>query len=294
MNQITEKLANLPIPWVLAIVAFLFVLRYVLLKQKSTAAKSVAEIAESLAVAMALVFLLIRPFIVQAFYIPSQSMEPTLLGNDRVHDHILVNKFIYRFHEVGRGDVVVFKSPPEARHNEADFIKRVVAVPGDTVRITPGYVLVGGLPYYHDDLSNMLAEYGTGTDPIRIKLQKGRVFVDGRLLTDAEIAKTTDNPKAKVNVVPGVVYLSGKALFEPYTAEDPKQPYPDEQTPSKWVTKDKQGRAIVKIPSGKLLVMGDNRNNSNDARSWGLLDRDRVLGKAMFIFWPVTRIRWVH
>jgi len=40
--------------------------------------------------------------------------------------------------------------------------------------------------------------------------------------------------------------------------------------------------------------MGDNRNDSNDARFWGLLDRKRVLGKAMFIFWPLNRIRIVH
>ena len=79
--------------------------------------------------AMALVFFIIRPFIVQAFFIPSASMHPTLLE----HDHILVNKFIYRFREPKLGDVVVFKSPPEANPDgqERDFIKRVVGIPGD-------------------------------------------------------------------------------------------------------------------------------------------------------------------
>ena len=51
---------------------------------------------------------------------------------------------------------------------------------------------------------------------------------------------------------------------------------------------------LVKIPKGRLLVMGDNRNDSNDARFWGLLERERVLGKAMVIFWPLGRMRIVH
>src|SRR5215208_3413252 len=105
MTGISERLANLSIPSVIAIVVVLFILRYVLGKQKSQAAKSVAEVVESVLIAVVLVFLLIRPFIVQAFFIPSESMVPTL----NVSDHILVNKFIYRFQEPKHGDIVVFR-----------------------------------------------------------------------------------------------------------------------------------------------------------------------------------------
>ena len=117
---ITERIANLSIPSVIVIIAILLVLRYALLKQKTQVTKQIAEVAESLAVAMGLVFLIIRPFIVQAFFIPSESMVPTLL----IHDHIMVNKFIYRFTEPKLGDVIVFKAPPEASpdHKERDFI----------------------------------------------------------------------------------------------------------------------------------------------------------------------------
>ena len=59
-------------------------------------------------IAVALVFLIIRPFILQAFYIPSPSMEPTLLGKDNSGDRILVNKFEYRTEKPHRDDVVVF------------------------------------------------------------------------------------------------------------------------------------------------------------------------------------------
>ena len=109
---ITEWLANLPIHIVVIAIVVLLAVRFALIKRQARAAKAVAEIAESLAVAMGLVFLIIRPFIVQAFFIPSASMRPTLLERD----HIMVNKFIYRFREPARGDVVVFLAPPEAPH----------------------------------------------------------------------------------------------------------------------------------------------------------------------------------
>src|SRR3954447_23623640 len=87
-----------------------------------------------LAVAFILVFGVVRPFIVEPFWIPSESMVPTL----EVGDRVFVNKFIYRFHEPERGDIVVFQSPED--ENE-DLIKRVVAVPGDRVRVQPDGVL---------------------------------------------------------------------------------------------------------------------------------------------------------
>jgi signal peptidase I len=294
--SITERLANLSIPTVIITVIVLLILRFALLKLKSPFAKSIAEIAESLAVAMALVFLLIRPFVVQAFFIPSASMHPTLLEQD----HILVNKFIYRFREPKLGDVVVFKAPLEATPGETkekDFIKRVIGVPGDKIRITPGYVMIGDMRYDHRDLRDLLSGYVKINGDGRVLLKGDDVYVDGQQLTHTELAAAADDPSAKVKIVPGKVYINGKAINEPYIAEDPDQPYPvrsgDKATPDKWIV-NYHGKPAVKIPQGKLLVMGDNRNDSNDARFWGLLDRKRILGKAMFIFWPLNRIRWVH
>jgi hypothetical protein len=82
--------------------------------------------------------LLIKAFLMQAFYIPSASMEPTLLIGDRV----LVNKLSYRLHDVNRGDIVVFKRPVAAPAdagdvNIKDLIKRVIALPGSTSPICP-------------------------------------------------------------------------------------------------------------------------------------------------------------
>lgn len=287
--SVTERLANLSIPSVLAIVAVLVALRFLMLRQRTPFARSVAEIAESLAIAMALVFLLIRPFIVQTFFIPSESMVPTLL----VRDHILVNKLVFRFAEPKRGDVVVFKSPPEANSDgtEKDFIKRVIAVAGDRVRITPGYVQAGNYRFGHGELSVALAKSGERGP---IKLVDGAVMLNGQRFTAAQIAAQVGRPPHKVSIVPGRVIVNGKPLDEPYVAEDPDQPYPSNSTPPDWVEIEDDGEPVVRIPSGKLLVMGDNRNDSNDSRVWGLLDRDRVVGKAMVRFWPLGRLGLVR
>ncbi len=101
---------------------------------------AILELVDSLLVAVLLVFLILRPFVVQAFYIPSGSMIPTLEINDR----ILVNKFIYFFREPERGDIVVFVSPPNADTEQKDFIKRVVGLPGDRLAVRNGYLWRNG------------------------------------------------------------------------------------------------------------------------------------------------------
>ena len=92
-----------------------------------------------LLISFALVFGFVRPFVMEAFWIPSGSMIPTLQINDRV----LVNKFIYRFTEPERGDIVVFES---VDNSEQDLIKRVVGLPGDEISVRSGKLFVNGEP----------------------------------------------------------------------------------------------------------------------------------------------------
>jgi signal peptidase I len=88
-----------------------------------------------------LVAFLVKTFLVQAFYIPSGSMLPTLEEQDRV----LVNKLSYDLHAVHRGDIVVFESP-QGEGQIRDLIKRVIALPGETVEAREGQVLINGQP----------------------------------------------------------------------------------------------------------------------------------------------------
>jgi signal peptidase I len=90
-------------------------------------------------IVIVMVVLLIRVFVAQAYNIPSGSMKPTLL----VGDFILVNKLVYRFSEPQRGDIVVFKYPIDPN---IDFIKRIVALPGEQVEVKNNQVFINGKP----------------------------------------------------------------------------------------------------------------------------------------------------
>ena len=122
-----------------------------------------------LVVAFALVFGVVRPFIVEAFWIPSESMVPTL----EVGDRVLVNKFIYRFTEPERGQVVVFKSVDNP--NE-DLIKRVVGLPGDTIAVRDGTLFVNGEPQKEPFVNKAVPDNSFYAPT---KVPKGDVFVMG-------------------------------------------------------------------------------------------------------------------
>lgn len=96
----------------------------------------VREYIEAFVIAIVLA-LVIRMFVVEAFKIPSGSMIPTLL----VGDHLLVNKFMYKFTEPERGDVIVFKYPDDPSRN---FIKRIIGVGGDTIEVRDKAVYLNG------------------------------------------------------------------------------------------------------------------------------------------------------
>ncbi len=85
--------------------------------------------------------LLLKTFLVQAFYIPSGSMEPTLMIQDRV----IVNKLSYKLHGVNRGDIVVFERPDDEVDSDIkDLIKRVIALPGESLVIEENGIYVNG------------------------------------------------------------------------------------------------------------------------------------------------------
>jgi signal peptidase I len=140
-------------------------------KKQASGARSLVEWVAVIAGAL-LVAVLIRTLFLQTFYIPSESMETTLLKNDRV----LVNKLSYKVHDVHRGDVVVFKRPPKEANTEIkDLIKRVIGLPGETVQGRDGKVVIDGRelnePYV--DAGKTTSDFGP------IKIPAGMVFVMG-------------------------------------------------------------------------------------------------------------------
>jgi signal peptidase I len=100
------------------------------------------EIVVVVVIALA-VAVLLRLFVVQTFFIPSGSMEPTL----QVGDRIVVDKLAFHLHSIDRGDIVVFTRPPAENcggEPVSDLVKRVIGLPGETISLSNGYVDING------------------------------------------------------------------------------------------------------------------------------------------------------
>jgi signal peptidase I len=124
------------------------------------------EYLKSIVIALLISFFIIT-FVVQAFYIPSGSMLPTLKPGDR----IFANKFIYRFREPRRQEIIVFKWPVDPKRR---FIKRLIGLPGDRVKIVEGQVYVNDKPLEED--YTLERSY---TDFPEVKVPKGHYFMLG-------------------------------------------------------------------------------------------------------------------
>jgi len=132
--------ASLSIPtMILGVSALLVASRIVVKRTYSIPPVVRTSIVETLdaCIFAAVLSLIIITFVVQAFYIPSGSMEPTLMVNDR----ILVAKFLYRLQPIARGDVIVFRYP---LNPQRDFVKRVIGLPGNQAQLKEGVVYIDG------------------------------------------------------------------------------------------------------------------------------------------------------
>jgi signal peptidase I len=189
-----------------------------------------------------IVALFLLTFVLQPFLIPSESMEHTLL----VGDFLLVNKQIFApasklgsasrvlmpYREVQRGDIVVF------HHAQPPYlVKRVVGVPGD-----------------------------------RIRIEDGRVTVNGVFLSEPYVAFEPAAPNPFRDNFPAKVYT------------DPNID-PDWWRQLQGLTRD--GELVV--PAGEYFMLGDNRNHSKDSRFWGLVPREAIVARPLVIYFSLTR-----
>lgn len=242
-------------------------------KQKSV----FREYAESIVIAV-LLAVIMRHFVVQAFKIPSGSMEQTLL----IGDHILVNKFLYRFTYPKRFDVIVFKYPWE---DNRDFIKRVVALPGDRVHVRNQRIYVNDRalqePYVHYTSARMRdSDFGPllvpkKGDTIEIR-QDRQLYLNGRRLkvpTGRFYPRDHGPAMTGFEVFYAALFPAGTTLRKP------------------------TGPLVVK--HDYYFTLGDHRDNSKDSRYWGFVEDSRIRGKAFFIYWSWNRygrfaqhVRW--
>ncbi len=139
-------------------------------REKKMRKAGVAELILTAVVAFVLVFGFVRPYVVEAYRIPTESMVPTL----EVGDRVLANKFVYRFTEPERRDIVVFDSINE--DDDQTLIKRVVGVAGDEIQVQSGVLYVNGEEQeepYLNDADQSRGFYGPTMVP------EGHIFVMG-------------------------------------------------------------------------------------------------------------------
>jgi len=193
-----------------------------------------------------LIAIIIRTFFFQAFFIPSSSMEPTLLVGDR----IFVSKFSYGyskhsfpfslplinervlFSEPKRGDIIVFKTPENLR---IDYIKRLVGLPGDKIQMIDGILHINDIP-----------------------VKRKKIRSETKLINNGQIR----------NVLVYEETLPNNISYETFDMGNTRADNTSE----------------IFIPEDSYFFMGDNRDNSKDSRFVGSVPKNNLVGKAQIIF----------
>lgn len=226
--------------------------------------------------------IILKQFVGDVRLIPSESMVPTLLVDDRV----IVDRLSTFFKEPKRGDILVFYPPegqtelltdpisllmrwsgfsalvyPRESLKDRAFIKRLIGLPGDRLQVIAGKgVLLNG-QLLKEPYVNEIGQY-TCSRAI------GKYF--DYFSADAQGHLTKNNAVWADPLLP----LDAKSLHQIHLMPtDGTQYYCGEIT----------------VPKGHYFMMGDNRNQSSDSRIWGFADRNRVIGKAIFRIWPFDK-----
>ena len=260
----------------------------------SGARKSVfREYSESIVVAVVIAFVL-RAFVVEAFQIPSGSMLPTM----EIGDHIFVNKLVYGLRIPGtrvkfldyrqprRGEVIVFMNPCTP---DKDFIKRVVAVPGDTVEVRCRQLYVNGQKVATESLESEPCQLWdldprTGNWMSESCIKRQETVVGKSYQVVHESSKV--HPNAYDFPLPGQRELLCKPEDGVRSAQDreaARGKFVQTQPPAKMGQCEPWYHYVV--PDEHVFVMGDYRSNSSDSRFWGAVPLNHVKGKALFVFW---------
>ncbi|MFN3474849.1 MAG: signal peptidase I [Blastomonas sp.] len=234
----------------------------------ANAPKAKSETADFLQflVKLAIFFFILRSFIISPFNIPSESMQPRLV----VGDYLLVSKWSYGYSRYSmpfnlpiipgrilasqpeRGDVVVFKAPPTA---DADYIKRVIGLPGDTIEMRDGTVWLNGKPVERRRVADFVIPASPNT----------RCYDRSFEVPGNEGTTVCSYPRFRETLPNGKSYYVLDLIDAPRDTTE----------------------AII-VPEGHMFLMGDNRDNSLDSRfpaiegqGIGIVPQDHLVGRAL-------------
>ena len=247
------------------------------------------EYAESIGIAVA-VALFLRAFCVEAFRIPSGSMLPTL----KVGDHIFVNKFVYglrvpftsnppkkfwQFRSPRRGEIIVFIYPKDPEH---DFIKRVIGIAGDTVKVSQN----GEVWIKKKDEKSFKAVKRTKKGTVKFcDLEKSVNPLNGKVLTEEWVTREGQLFTEEVGEYTYATLVTGRSSYR----DEQKNTLTTDKCELKVEVPAVRGAGgasleeyvLCKVPKAHLFVLGDNRSNSEDSRFWGFVPLENVKGKAL-------------
>lgn len=247
-------------------------------------ARVVNDISDAVLYAAIVVFLLVRPFGIQTFFIPSPSMVDTL----RVGDFIVANKWVYRTSDPQFGDIVVFKPPKEAitpDMGEQDFIKRCIGVPGDVIEIRDWQLYRNGQPITENYkvISDRNSMY---LSPLpQSEWESNKDSMPNFKLVEYGEPKSPLYPQKDGKAIIPLMYQSQFGGGISVNAWEPSFPVEIND----WETAAQL--PPVAIPPGYFLMIGDNRNGSKDSRFWGLVPRANIVGKAEVVWLPIKRAK---
>lgn len=185
-------------------------------EEKASFTSIVVDIIETVVVAAA-IFVVVYLFLLQPHQVKGASMQP----NFHDGEYILTDKISYRFSNPQRGDVIIFKSPTD---QEVDFIKRIIGLPGEKVKISDGKIII-----FNNE------------------------------------------------------HKDGFVLNEAYATNGPTSG-----------GQDAPQNTEVSIGSDQYFVLGDNRIESFDSRSWGMLPKGNIIGKAWLRYWPLNKLGFIQ
>ena len=264
----------------------------VLTKETSLGRRGLRNSLEILGITL-LAALFLKFFVVEAYRIPTGSMENTLMAGD----FVLVNKFIYgaqspryipftsirlpsfqlpAISSPRRGDVAVFEFPPsrwdEAPHEVINYVKRCAALPGDTLAIVNRVVFVNGraVPMPSAARSDRPLLYPRG-------LRDRRIFPRGTEFNEDNFGPLVI-PKSRSEIE-----LTLNNISE-YWDLIQHEGHTIATTPSEVLIDGKPARTY-RVQKNYYFMLGDNRDNSLDSRFWGFVSADLIIGKAFMVYW---------
>ena len=259
--------------------------------------------------AAVLVFLVMRTFFVEAYKIPSGSMERTLL----VGDFLLVNKLVYGaelpfsnrrlpgIRSPRHGDVIVFEFPVDPSKN---FVKRLIGLPGDTVSMRDGQLLRNGEPL----AEAYVVRTEPGVDPVTAEFRWQRSYLVKSAAAAPAVALRAVAVRAVAAPAVAAPAVAAQAVAAPaVVAEAVAAPVlvadGTGNSAAEGYRPSRNNWGPLVVPAHQFFVLGDNRDNSLDSRYWGFVPDSLLRGTPVFVYYSfvpdssaslswLTKIRW--